>query len=60
MTICRYMNVLKHGGEYYNTPSRQMTIYMLLSRRRVANVELQFVFKKEKKIFVKIDKKLKN
>ena len=28
------------------SPSSQMTIYMLLSRRRVANVELQFVFRR--------------
>ena len=27
-------------------PSRQMTLYILLSRRRIANVELQFVFRR--------------
>ena len=45
-----------------------MTIYMLLSRRRVANVELQFVFRrlnkgikkyKNKKVEIKIRKKTK-
>ena len=39
------INLFRRRISIYS-PSHQMTIYMLLSSRRVANVELQFVFRR--------------
>ena len=57
--LSRHKNLFRRRILLVYSPSRQMTLLHALSCRRVTNVELQFVFRRENKVIKKIKLKIR-